>query len=62
MVSQPPVTPDTIIPQSPSESGAQPIPVEAPPPDQMPERGPDGGGDLIEPGQTPAEVPPHITS
>ena len=59
MASQPPVMPDIISPQSPPETPARPIPAEAPPPHEAPETVPDDGGDVIEPGQTPDEVPPE---
>ncbi len=60
MASQPPVAPDTITPHSPDEAPAQPPPTEAPPPGQTPESVPDDGGDVIEPGYGPDEVPPEL--
>lgn len=59
MASQPPVQPDIITPQSPDEAPTQPGFTEAPPPMTEPEVDPDGGGDIIEPGQTPDEMPPQ---
>ncbi len=63
MATQPPVSPDIIEPQSPSEVPPGPVPIEEPvpqepdatPPDSLP-----GGGDIDEPGRGPDEVPPRI--
>ena len=53
MASRP--APDTIVPQSPPEVPAEPNPIEAP--QQQPDEAPLTEPDIVQPGNTPPEVP-----
>lgn len=54
MASQPSPQPDIIDPQSPDETPASPGPIEQPIPAEPVS---DPGGDTIEPGHSPTEIP-----